>query len=634
MVEVIKEKPNLAEEIFKTLKQLFINPKICIHVKDTIAVSLIKILKVMNIVPAFRAFKALTTNSKVDKYIKYEVITSLAEIVKAIPVDGINYRYINELLNIIYLSRIENAYKELYIEAKATLQKITHHITREYEKSKNPEVIEWFNECFEELPRIDETRIFLKEICKSILKGGSINENESKFILNCIKNYHFTFTVSINKEQGIEGQIIFEDKNYEIFESDNLVSLEEFATKLLEQSDDPLAEQYKTHKPLFPNKGAGLRIAASDISNVNSIADENTKLSNEKYLLSYAGDNKDKFTMLLEKRSIFGNHLIYKVGNDNLKKTTIYPMEISKELREQIFNELESKEQFACFIKNKKLKIKEEKQIFRHSNKLKLATKIMQNEKIVLETTNLKLLDAGANKRLNAHETEIHRHKKILDDSGTTQRAEIFREIERLEQDCPLMYVYCNIFYHNTKRIIDVCPIAETKFFENNTDNEKTKLEKMALFIIENFPAINGTLDFITKAFKNIAGSILNEKNERNRENKTTSVSDIIINKIGMRNIDDCLMKIAVTVTYARKNEIINAKTVFKPSPSVLERIKKFIFPKELEKWNEDNGAVQLAYKDSFILMEYLYTHRDEILTGKSDLCTQCVNIITNGILV
>ncbi|MFP3120486.1 hypothetical protein GCO76_03100 [Rickettsia sp. R2] len=90
---------------------------------------------------------------------------------------------------------------------------------------------------------------------------------------------------------------------------------------------------------------------------VSSITNENNKLFTEKYLLSYAGDNKDKFVMLLEKRSIFGDHLIYKFGEDNLKKiATIYPAEINTELRGQLFNELAAQEQ--CLLRMKSLSLK------------------------------------------------------------------------------------------------------------------------------------------------------------------------------------------------------------------------------------------------------------------------------------
>lgn len=118
-----------------------------------------------------------------------------------------------------------------------------------------------------------------------------MNEWESKFILNGIKKYNFTFTVSVSKEPGIEGKIIFEDRNYAIFTTDSsaskIVSLEEFATKLLAETDDPLVEQYKTHKPLFLNKGLALKIVASDINYVSSITNENTNflLKNIFYLM-------------------------------------------------------------------------------------------------------------------------------------------------------------------------------------------------------------------------------------------------------------------------------------------------------------------------------------------------------------
>ncbi|WP_032138741.1 hypothetical protein [Rickettsia tamurae] len=153
--------------------------------------------------------------------------------------------------------------------------------------------------------------------------------------------------------------------------------------------------------------------------------------------------------MLLEKRSIFGDHLIYKFGEDNLKKiATIYPAEISKELRGQLFNELEYQEQFDCFVKNEKLNPEEEKQIFKHSSKLKFATEIIQDAKIRLETSNFKLLDVGANKRLDTHEIKIDSHNKTLKDSGT-KKAEVFREIEKLKHLILQLLLHFLLYYRN-----------------------------------------------------------------------------------------------------------------------------------------------------------------------------------------
>lgn len=627
LVEVIKTKPNLAEEIFKTLKQLFINPKTDIRIKSTIAVTLIKILKAMSIAPAFRAFNELTGIPKVDKHMKYKAITSLVEIVKEIPVDGVNYMNINELLKIIDLTKTKDHYEELYLEVKNTLQKITPYITQEYEKSKNPEVIEWFTESFNELPNINETRIFLKEICKSILKSGVINEYESKFILSCIKKYNFTFTVSVSKEQGIEGKIIFEDRSYEIFTTDNsaskIVSLEEFATKLLAETNDPLAEQYKTHKPLFPNKGLALKIAASDINYVSSIANENEKLSTEKYLLSYAGDNKDKFVMLLEKRSIFGDHLIYKLDKDNHnfeKIAATYPDEIDKDIEEQLFEELDFEKLFEYVVRNNSLNSEEEKQIFKHPDKLKFVSEIMKKDGA--RTINFKLPKHDTHKRLDIHEKILSDHNKTLKDSRTIQKAEINRKVESLTQESPLLYDYCNALYYYIKNTINAIQIAETKIFKNNI-NEKEAIIKMLAKGI-GLITQNLLIDILT----DLACSIIEARRERKHGNKVTSMDDIIRNIIGMENLDDCLKKIAIIKTQERKNEIINLpQTPVSNSLKSQNKIKKlsnavkeFVFPKAIERYDKDNIAVQLALKDSILFIESLYTNRDDILNKKSDL--------------
>ncbi|KJV80372.1 hypothetical protein RHORCCE3_1296 [Rickettsia hoogstraalii str. RCCE3] len=562
--------------------------------------------------------------------INYAAAISLINIINVRSFGKASYKPINELLTIIDLTKTKDHYKELYLDAQTTLHKITAHITQEYEKSKNPEVIEWFNKCFNELPNISETRIFLKEICQSILKSGVINEYESKFILNCIKKYNFTFTVSVSKEPEIEGKIIFEDRNYKIFKTDNsaskIVSLEEFATKLLAETDDPLAEQYKTHTPLFSNKGVGLKIAASDINYVSSITNENTKLSTERYLLSYAGDNKDKFVMLLEKRSIFGDHLIYKFSEDNLKKiATIYPAEISKELRGQLFNELESKEQFNCFIKNEKLKSEEEKRIFKCPNKLKFATEIIQDAKIRLETSNFKLLDAGANKRLDAHEIKVDSHNKTLKDSGTIQKAEIFREIEKLKQENILFYNYYYTFYCTTRNIILDFQIAEAKMFKNNNIEEEA--------IIKLFTK---SLDLTIKSLLKGVCSILAARRKRKEENRVISINDIIRNTIGMEDLDDNLKKIAISKTQERKNEIINPQKMQEIHISnsysrkfrayvqkTFNKVKELVSPKAIERHDMDNLAVQLALKDSILFIESLYTNHDDILNKKNDFYVQ-----------
>ncbi|WP_341791912.1 hypothetical protein [Rickettsia endosymbiont of Gonocerus acuteangulatus] len=86
---------------------------------------------------------------------------------------------------------------------------------------------------------------------------------------------------------------------------------------------------------------------------VNSITNEKAKLSTAVPLLSYIRDIKDNAIILLEKRNVFGNHLIYKFNNNNFEKVAaIYPTEIDKTTIKQIFTELESKKFIQCFVKS------------------------------------------------------------------------------------------------------------------------------------------------------------------------------------------------------------------------------------------------------------------------------------------
>lgn len=335
---------------------------------------------------------------------------------------------------------------------------------------------------------------------------------------------------------------------------------------------------------------------------------------------------KIKFVMLLEKRSIFGDHLIYKFGENNLKKiATIYPAEINKELRGQLFNELESKEQFNCFIKNEKLKSEEEKRIFKCSNKLKFATEIIQDAKIRLETSNFKLLDAGANKRLDAHEIKIDSHNKTLKDSGTIQKAEIFREVEKLKQENILFYNYYYTFYCTTRNIILDFQIAEAKMFKNNTIEEEAIIKLFAK-----------SLDLTIKSFLEGVCSILAARRKRKEENRVTSINDIIRNKIGMEDLDDNLKKIAINKTQERKNEIINPQKMQEIHISnsyssqirayvqkTFNKVKELVSPKAIERHDMDNLAVQLALKDSILFIESLYKNHDDILNKKNDFYVQ-----------
>ncbi|MCC8377082.1 MAG: hypothetical protein LN567_01585 [Rickettsia endosymbiont of Graphium doson] len=459
IAETIKGMPSLAQQAFTFLREI-ITTLNTYNIENYAIRSIAKIVEINSslALKAFTFLKVRVIDEK-DK-INYAAAISLIEVAESALFDKSSYKPINELLKIIEWAEAKDSYdNHLHTDATFVLNKITNHITQEYAKRKNPNVIKWFNRCFNELPNIAETRVFLKEICKTILKSGVINQLESQFILNCVKNYHFTFTVAVNKDhKKIAGEIIFEDRRYEIFKNDNL---EEFATMLLAATDDPLAEQYKTHKPLFQNKELGLKIAASDIMDVNSITNEKAKLSTETPLLSYIRDIKDNAIILLEKRNVFGNHLIYKFNNNFEKVAAIYPAEIDKETIKQIFKEIESKKFIQCFVKSAEYFNFNEWQLVNEEGRdlFKDIMEIIQNEKVELETSNFKLLGTEVNIRLNAHEN-------ILKDGGIINKAELNIEVERLKEENPKLYNYCNALFWNTKNILKACGIAKLNFLK------------------------------------------------------------------------------------------------------------------------------------------------------------------------
>lgn len=589
IIGIVKIMPSLAQQAFTFLREI-ITTLNTYNIENYAIRSIAKIVEI-NSSLALKAFTFLKVRVIDDKdKINYAAAISLIEVAESALFDKSSYKPINELLKIIEWAEAKDSYdNHLHTDATFVLNKITNHITQEYEKRKNPKMIKWFNGCFKELPNITETRVFLKEICKTILKSGVINQLESQFILNCVKNYHFTFTVAVNKDhKKIAGEIIFEDRRYEIFKNDNL---EEFATMLLAATDDPLAEQYKTHKPLFQSKGLGLKIAASDIMEVNSITYEKTKLPTEASLLSYVRDIKDNSVILLEKRNVFGNHLIYKFNNNNFENVaTIYPPYISNEIRKQIFEELESEKLIPCFIKNKIFNFNRCELVNEKGKSfLQNVKNIIQDEKVELQTSNFKLLNAGTDKRLDTHEEIIDDLGKDLKDGGITNKAEINREVERLKEENPKLYNYCNALFWNTKNILKACGIAETEFFKNN----------------------------------------------------------ILRHKIGMQDVEDYFKKIAITITHARKNEIINPKEISQPNSLVqkfqacvqeagnmiYDKTRNILLPEIIESCDKDNKAVQLALKDSIAFINYLYTNYDDILNDDFDLYEQCKKIVENGTL-
>ncbi|WP_341791913.1 hypothetical protein [Rickettsia endosymbiont of Gonocerus acuteangulatus] len=260
---------------------------------------------------------------------------------------------------------------------------------------------------------------------------------------------------------------------------------------------------------------------------------------------------------------------------------------------------------------------------------------IIQNEKVELETSNFKLLGTEVNIRLNAHEN-------LLKDGGIINKAEINREVEKLKQNNPPSYNYWSTFHWSITKIIAACCIAETEFFKNNISS-KNDMIKLFIKPFKTIPVIGAIIDTL----EGVICRWLEAKQNIQHKNNIIIINDIFRRKVGIQDLDDILKKIAIIITHARKNEIINSKETSQPSSfmqklktcvqeagnMVYDKTRNIVLPEIIESCDKDNIAVQLALKDSIAFINYLYTNYDDILNDDFDLYEQCKKIAENGTL-
>ncbi len=238
--------------------------------------------------------------------------------------------------------------KELKIIAKTLLYKQIICI-RDDELSK-------INNKFEEfLYKSIESKRFFQKLYQEILSNQIITENKKEFIVKCINH---GFTTSINKD----GHIMFNGVSYELKDDVSKGFLEEIAQSILNQKDDLLAVQYNSNQPLFANDGSTLMVAASDIKDEAVISllgkgKDGNILSKNRWLLSLVRTlDADEEFVLLEKRSLFGDRIIYKItaksnGKPNVgKDLVIHPYGDTREFRKELFGKSDHTQYIAITI--------------------------------------------------------------------------------------------------------------------------------------------------------------------------------------------------------------------------------------------------------------------------------------------
>jgi hypothetical protein len=247
----------------------------------------------------------------------------------------LDYTQVKLLLRIIELNQGSNELEQrIQAGANQALLQIAEHIPGEG--------IKWLNGNVAVLPDTPALRTFLKAVLHQALSDGIIDDVEAQLFIKCILEKGITATIDLKGNT-----FILEDSRYplKLASQPNLMHI---ANKVIKRSQDRLAQQYRTHKPLFVNTGSALPIATADIQRVGSVVDD-TKLDSEHWHLSvmhlsnhHKNTPKEVF-LLLEQRSYAGEHVIHQITLDKSKfKVESYaltPLEVGKK-REALFGKM------------------------------------------------------------------------------------------------------------------------------------------------------------------------------------------------------------------------------------------------------------------------------------------------------
>ena len=308
-------------------------------VRDSVSNVLATIIKKLSV---FEIAHYLTTN---EFRLRKIIISSLIHNLSNIQLQQ-DFELIELLLkDIIGYEDPQGERKELIKVAQQTLKQ-----QQEYIDNK---LILWVTENFHELfISSNEAKSFLKVIYHKLLSAGKVSQNGIIYIIKCIKN---GFTTSIMQNQLTQDyKIIFEDITYSLIGKQNRKYLEQISEEILNQQDD-YALRYRDFNPVFVNTGLGIKIAATDIRYVTSVTSHGSinNIINTIFITRYewqvsfmqesdnAHTTPENLFMLLEKRDVFGNHVMHKIhANLSVESFVKHPEEVDTEFCQKLFGNL------------------------------------------------------------------------------------------------------------------------------------------------------------------------------------------------------------------------------------------------------------------------------------------------------
>jgi HEAT repeat protein len=562
--------------------------------------------------------------------------------------EKLSHEEILPLLTVIDLTKDIDSIKELHLVTKEVLKQLIDIL--------DETGVAWINAHFDQLPNLPERQIFLKGVYHTLLKRGHINETGRDFIIRCIQS---GLTTSITRS----GTLIHEGVTYTLSpESKQHLSA---ITEASLQQDDRLAEQYRSYQPLFSNNKVGLRMAASDIADVPSLAGSDSLSGGCWRLTLLTSDTSSSPFILLEKRNRFGDHIAQKfntLGQALSPRYVCHPERTTRVFREGLFgahtlsiytaqsillSEDKKRELFfegsagSAPIIDPQLEAPETWEGFK--------TRLFEQTAKRYSLTQGDLLGIDH----TSPEGQLMRQEKALQDAGVYDLATIRRGFHALETLPPQLRNYAQTFYWTMANYFEAYRSISTGLFQTNTSAEiKTEeqigfkiAKKGAQYIAEVLkpvPVLGSAVALLDTLIDDIMGMV-----EQTRfENKVNAIMRIIREKCHLaQDISSTIMKVALEGTTVKTQAILH------PAPKVtdasmmgnLDRLKsafeeKFAAFKDailptIELNDPADPGVQLALKDVALTMAYLFKNHEEIISNKEPLDIQMIEIIRNGSL-
>ena len=232
-------------------------------------------------------------------------------------IDLVEIRKGIRLAQVAYISIYRSEYSEYEIEKE--LPDLSWQVLSILVKYFTKEKLQWISDNYYELAASAPTvnKIACIRLYHRMLADRVITPLEERIITVFLQQ---GLTTSLTNQ----GEIIFQGVTYQIEGDDIRFMLERIARVIIKYGQDLLARQYKMNIPLFEKsfKEGGMQEAAVDRRKVPSLVDKRFILRSDFWLLtSLKPLSTTSELILLEQRSAFGNHVVFKLeGGENFKE--------------------------------------------------------------------------------------------------------------------------------------------------------------------------------------------------------------------------------------------------------------------------------------------------------------------------